>query len=299
MIQLLKPGASAEPAIQLNSELFRQNVDRSPYRITHRLQDHPLLTLESLMALAKRLPEVQREYVFAKQEFGTHEKGGHHEHATPLDELSTGEMIENIATQNRVIVLRNVETDPAYGELVNEVLDSLQSQIEAVTGPISGRESFIFVSPPRAYTPFHIDPEQNLFLQIRGPKDFAVYDVADRDVMPETALENFLAANERTPCPPEYFDRAEIFELSPGEGIYVPTTAPHWVRTRHEISISISINFRTPSSIRRNRVCRFNRSLRKFGVRPQPLSPRADTFRERTKATLFEIPARLKRLLGR
>jgi hypothetical protein len=297
MIQLLTPSLQSIPAIQLNSDLFRQNVDRSPYRITHTLQDHPLLRLENLVALAKRLPPVQREYVFAKQEFGTHEKGGHYEHATPFDQLSTEEMILNIEAQNRVIVLRNVETDAAYGQLVNQVLDSLQSQIEAITGPIAGRESFIFISPPRAYTPFHIDPEQNLFLQIRGRKDFAVYDVADRDVLPETALENFLAVNERSPCPPQYFDRAEVFELSAGNGIYVPTTAPHWVRTLDEISISISINFRTPSSIRRDRVCRFNRKLRKFGVNPQPISPRADTLRERTKAALLAIPSRLKRAL--
>ncbi len=297
MIQLLNRSQTTTPAIHLNSELFRKNVDLRAYRITHSLADHPLLRLENLVALAQRLPPVQREYVFAKQEFGTHERGGHYEHATPFDELSTEEMILNIEAQNRVIVLRNVETDPTYGQLVNEVLDSLQAQIEAVTGPIAGRESFIFISPPRAYTPFHIDPEQNLFLQIRGRKDFAVYDVADREVLPQTALENFLANNERSPCPPEFFNRGEVFELSAGNGIYVPTTAPHWVRTLDEISISISINFRTPSSIRRDRVCRFNRKLRKLGLRPQPLSPRADSLRDRTKAALFEIPSRLKRVL--
>lgn len=31
-----------------------------------------------------------------------------------------------------------------------ETLGALQEQIESVAGPISGRESFIFISPPRA-----------------------------------------------------------------------------------------------------------------------------------------------------
>jgi hypothetical protein len=283
--------------IQINTPLFQQNVDVQPYALTHGLQNHPLLRLENLVELAKRLPPLQREYVFAKQEFGTHEAGEHYEHAGSFADLSTEEMILNIEAQNRVIVLRNVETDSVYGHLVHEILDQMQSQIEAVTGPISGRESFIFISPPHAYTPFHYDPEQNFFLQILGRKDFAVYDVADRDVMPEVALENFLANSTRTPCSPEYFNRYRIFELTPGNGVYVPTTAPHWVRTLDEVSISISINFRTPSSIRRDRVCRFNRLLRKTGLQPQPVSPRADTPRDRIKAGLFEIPSKLRRLI--
>jgi hypothetical protein len=283
--------------IDINSDLFRQNVDRQAYQIAHSLQSHPLLKLESLVELSKRLPPEQREYVFAKQEFGTHETGEHFEHATPFDQLSTEDMIQNIEAQNRVIVLRNVEQDRLYGHFVNQILDGLQDQIEAITGPISHRESFIFISPPKAYTPFHYDPEQNLFLQVLGRKEFAVYDVNDRNVMPQVALENYLANSQRTPCAPEYFDRYELFQLEPGKGVYVPTTAPHWVRTLDEISISISINFRTPSSIRRDRVCRFNRILRKAGLKPAPLSIRADSPRDRLKAGLFEIPSKLRKLV--
>jgi hypothetical protein len=295
---LSRPELSQTTApIDINSELFEKNIDLHAYQITHRLQEHPLLRLESLVELSKRLPPEQREYVFAKQEFGTHETGDHFEHAKPFDELSTEEMILNIEAQNRVIVLRNIEKDRLYGHFVGQVLESMQAQIEAIAGPISGRESFIFISPPKAYTPFHYDPEQNLFLQILGKKEFAVYDVNDRDVMPEYALENYLAKSQRTPCAPEFFDRYELFQLEPGKGVYVPTTAPHWVRTLDQISISISINFRTPSSIRRDRVCRFNRMLRKVCLNPARVSPRADSQRDRIKAGLFEIPSRLRKLV--
>jgi hypothetical protein len=292
-----KPSPTSAP-IDINPDLFLQNIDRQAYPITHRLQDHPLLKLESLVELSKRLPQEQREYVFAKQEFGTHEASERFEHATPFDQLSTEDMICNIEAQNRVIVLRNVERDQMYGHFVNQILDTLQDQIEAVSGPMSNRESFIFISPPRAYTPFHYDPEQNLFLQVLGKKEFAVYDVNDRDVMSEVALENFLASNLRTPCAPTFFNRYRLFQLDPGQGVYVPTTAPHWVRTLDEISISISINFRTPSSIRRDRVCRFNRLLRKTGLKPAPLSPQADSPRDRLKAGMYEIPSRLKKLVS-
>jgi hypothetical protein len=292
-------GASLAGAVDIAVDQFRQHVDLHPYPITHALTHHPLLQLESLVDLAGRLPERQREYVFAKQEFGTHENLARYQHAGDFPDLSTDQMILDIEQQNRVIVLRNVESDPTYGQFVHTILDQLQDQIRSVTGQMSGRESFIFISPPRAYTPFHYDPEQNFFLQIRGRKEFAVYDVADRDVMPETALENFYAESRSTACEPQFFDRYQLFSLQPGGGVYVPTTAPHWVRTLDEVSISISINFRTPSSIRRERVCRLNRLLRRLGLPPQPVSPRADAWRDLCKAEWVGIPARLKRCLGR
>ena len=33
------------------------------------------------------------------------------------------------------------------------------------------REAFIFISSPNTVTPYHMDPEYNFLLQIRGTKD--------------------------------------------------------------------------------------------------------------------------------
>ncbi len=284
-------------SISINPDRFRDNVDIRSYRIEHQLSEHPLLQLDSLVELSQRLPVNQREYVFAKHELGTHDGLDRYQHAGDFSEFSTEQMIRGIEMENRVIVLRNVESDPIYGQFVNECLDDLKEQIESVTGAISGRESFIFISPPNAYTPFHYDPEQNFFFQIRGHKQFAIYDVADRDVMPETALERYYAEHKVTKCEPEFFDRYKMYDLEPGDGVYVPVTAPHWVRTLDEVSISISINFRSPSSIRRARVCRANRVLRKLGLSPAPVSLRADRISDRVKSGLLGIPARLRRLV--
>ena len=253
-----------------------------------------------MVELSKRLPKEQREYVFAKQEFGTHDDLEQYKHAANNDELSTDELINAIETQNVVIVLRNVESDHLYGEFVNHCLDSLSGIVEPVTGPISGRESFVFVSPPNAYTPYHWDPEQNFFMQVRGKKQMAIYDVLDRNLLPEGALENYYTQGQViTKCPDELFDNCELFEMNPGDGVYVPVTAPHWVKTLDEVSISVSINFRTPSSIRRARVFRANRMIRRIGIRPQSVSPRADFWNERLKSSILEIPAKVKKALGR
>ena len=286
--------------VSIDADAFEKNVDLNPFGLQHELQHHPLFQLESLVQLSKRLPKEQREYVFAKKEFGSHDDLEQYKHAADNDELSTDELINAIEHQNVVIVLRNVESDEVYGDFVNQCLDALSEFVEPVTGPMSGRESFIFVSPPHAYTPYHWDPEQNFFMQVRGKKQMAIYDVSHRDLLPETALEKYYAEGQLiTKCPEELFDNYELYEMNPGDGVYVPVTAPHWVKTLDEVSISVSINFRTPSSIRRARVFRANRMLRRMGMSPRPVSPRADFWSEQLKSAVLELPAKVKKIIRR
>lgn len=303
MIKKLSPAEVAqfnEEMVAIDADSFRNNVDLTPFAIQHELPNHPLFQLESIVELSKRLPKEQREYVFAKKEFGTHDNLEQYKHAADNDDLSTDELINAIEDQNIVIVLRNVESDEIYGDFVNQCLDSLSKFVEPVTGPISGRESFIFVSPPKAYTPYHWDPEQNFFMQVRGKKQMAIYDVTDRQILPESALEKYYSEGQLiTKCSDELFDNYELFDMNPGDGVYVPVTAPHWVKTLDEVSISVSINFRTPSSIRRARVFRANRMMRRLGLRPFPVSPRADSWNEKLKNSILDVPAKVKKMLGK
>ena len=287
-----------EGAIKICPNQLARNVDLRPFAIEHEMQRHPLFQLGNLVELAKRLPPQQREYVFAKQEFGTHDNLDQYKHAAENDDLSTEELINAIEHQNIVIVLRNIETDDIYGQFVNNCLDSLGRIVEPITGPISGRESFVFVSPPNAYTPYHWDPEQNFFLQLRGRKQMAIYDVNNREILPEAALEKYYTEGQKiSQCTQAMFDQYELFDMKPGDGVYVPVTAPHWVRTLDEVSISVSINFRSPSSVRRDRVFRLNSWMRRFGMRPNRVSPRANSWSDRTKSMLLGIPAQIKRMV--
>lgn len=286
--------------VNISTEDFKNNVDRRPFGFTHELNKHPFFQLENLVELSKRMPNAQREYVFAKHEFGAHDDMEQYRHAANNDQLSTVELIQNIEEQNIIIVLRNAETDPIYGNFVNECLNSLGRFVEPITGPIRQYESYIFVSPPQAYTPYHYDPEQNFFMQIRGQKQMAVYDVTEREILPELALERYYGEGQKiTKCDDSLFDKYELFDLQPGDGVYVPVTAPHWVRTLDEISISVSINFRSPSSVRRARVYRFNRLMRKIGLSPQPVTPQASAFPERLKSNILGVPAIAKKMIGK
>lgn len=290
------PLESGPASIRVDGDQFANDVDLRPFPIHHGLQHNELFHLDRLADLAMQLPETKREYVFAKHQFGAHDSLEHYRHAKSQDQASTAEMIHRLEEQNTVIVLRNIEADPDYAAFVNDCLDRLSSVVEPTCGPISQREGFIFISPPRAYTPYHWDPEQNFFLQVKGGKEMAIYDVSDRDVLPEVALERYYSNGQKiTPCPKESFDRHQLFAMGPGDGVYVPVTAPHWVRTLDEVSISVTVNFRTPSSIRRGRAYRFNHMLRRVGLPTAPVSPRADMVGDRAKASLLALPAALKR----
>ena len=47
----------------------------------------------------------------------------------------------------------------------------------------AGLEGFIFVSSPGSVTPYHIDPERNFLLQVRGNKTMHMFDGSDRSLL--------------------------------------------------------------------------------------------------------------------
>ena len=61
---------------------------------------------------------------------------------------------------------------------------------------------------------------------------------------------------------------ARPFALEPGEAVYVPVKAPHWVKNGPEVSISFSITWRSEWSFREEYARRMNALLRKAGLSP-------------------------------
>src|SRR5690606_30877586 len=59
------------------------------------------------------------------------------------------------------------------------------------------------------------------------------------------------------------------FPLGPGDGLYVPVMAPHFVRNGPEPSISLSITWRSKWSYEEADARAFNAVLRRAGLQPQ------------------------------
>ena len=77
------------------------------------------------------------------------------------------------------MVLKRVENSPEYRKLLEDALMSVarargfKSLRDAGFEQIEG---FLFVSSPNSTTPFHLDSEDNFFVQIHGEKFFRIYD---------------------------------------------------------------------------------------------------------------------------
>jgi hypothetical protein len=238
---------------------------RAPFAVGHRLVGHPLFELPRLIELARRLPEAKVEYNAGNVPITLDPK------RTPRNGLSAEETLRRIQECDSWMVLKNVERDPAYAALLEDCLQEVAVSGGPRVREMWDRQSFVFVSSPNALTPYHMDPEENFLLQLRGTKTLHVLSGADRRVLSVDELERFHGGAHRNLVFRErYRALARSFPLVPGDGVHVPVTFPHWVQNGPEVSISYSITFQTRAGLRRAHAHRANGSLRRLGLEPSP-----------------------------
>lgn len=279
------------PLLELDADIFSRDFNRAPFTISHRLTDHPLFSLPRLIELARRLPPENVEYNAGNIPVNLDPD------KTPHTGLSVEETIRRIEDCRSWMVLKFVESDPEYRALLDQCLDEVQSLSEAVTPGMCRREGFIFITSPGSVTPFHMDPEHNFLLQIRGKKTVNIFDVTDRSLLSEEELENYMTAKHRNMLYREEFQqKARVFELSPGEGLHFPLTAPHWVKNGDEVSISFSITFRSHFSERRSCIYTVNSYMRRKGLAPAPFG--RSHLKDSAKYFAFRAARRVRRIFG-
>ncbi|MCI0489306.1 MAG: cupin-like domain-containing protein [Blastocatellia bacterium] len=280
-----------ERLLQLDAERLRSDFDRKPFVIGHALAHHPLFDLARLVELARNLPEECVEYNAGDIPVNMDPK------QTPHTGLSVEETIRRIENCRSWMVLKFVEQTAEYRSLLDQCLDEVQTLTEPITPGMCRREGFIFITSPGSVTPYHLDPEHNFLLQIRGKKTVNIFDMEDRSLLSEEELENRINAKHRNMVFREEFqEKAEVFELTPGMGLHFPVTAPHWVKNGDEVSISFSITFRTSASERRSCVHTFNSYMRSRGLSPRPFG--RSRLRDSTKYFAFRAVRRVRRLMG-
>ncbi|HEU4390622.1 MAG TPA: transcription factor [Blastocatellia bacterium] len=256
---------SAERRLEVDEECFKQNFDRVPFLLRHNLAGHPLFELPRLVELSRKLRPGTVEYSSGSVPIGLKPE------LTPRTGLSIQETIERIQESGSWMVLKYVEQDPDYRELLNRCLDEIVPLTRERAPGMCRREGFIFISSPGSITPYHLDPEYNFLLQVRGQKAISIFDPADRRVISEEELENYYYGSHRNL---EYLEAlqgtASVFDLTPGIGLFFPVTAPHWVKNGEQVSISFSVTFRSRASEKRSVVYTVNRHLRRLGLKPTP-----------------------------
>lgn len=255
--------------------------------LTHRLGDHPLLSLEALARLGEGLPPAQVEYNPGDLPIGIRPED------VPANGLSIGETIRTIDGNRSWAVLKNIETDDAYRALLMDLLGELAPVVEPRTGAMLTPQGFVFISSPGSITPFHFDPEHNILLQLRGTKVMHVWPAGDERFAPRVEHERYHSGGHRNlPWQEDFRDYAQQAALGPGDAVLMPVMAPHYVANGDAPSISLSITWRSAWSYRESEAHAANAMLRRFGS--DPAMPPRWPHHARLKTTAWRVARKLR-----
>ncbi len=241
---------------------FAAHYPEAPHILPHSLTSHPLLEIEALAQLAEKLPISSVEYNRGDLPIGVDGKPG-------SNGLTIAETIRKVAEAESWAVLKNIEQVPAYEGLLLGLLEEIRPEIEAATGAMLTPQGFIFVSSPLSVTPYHFDPEHNILLQIRGSKVMTQFPAGDTRFVPDEAHETYHSGGPRElKWDDSFLVHGTEFPLSPGEALFVPVMAPHFVKNGPAPSVSLSITWRSEWSYRESDARIFNAILRERGFTP-------------------------------
>lgn len=236
-----------------------ERYPRSPGRLRHHLAAEGLLGHAALAEAARALP---RQHV----ERRIHNAGDGEAFRLLDDEAHPAEAIAAGGAASQWIMLRYIEQLPAYRALLEALLAELAPAIGPATGAVHDIKGFVFISAPGTHTPFHFDAEYNVLFQIAGDKVFAAYppappflDLARREAY-HRAGENMLDWR------PDYAALGDQHLLAPGDALFVPYAAPHWVHAGVAPSISLSVTWQCRKSRAVADALSLNPLLRRVGL---------------------------------
>lgn len=242
--------------------------------IQHNFDRHPMLQLPQLAELAKVLSTTGQCRFISKGI--TQDAAFEHQGADPSGR-AIDEVFRRIEEPGSWIALYNVETHPPYRQLLEEITATVRPLVDREEPGMFNVGGFIFISAPPSVTPFHIDRENNFWLQIRGRKVMSVWDPTDTVAVSDVDREQFIvnASLDNVRLKDGVRARAHEFDVGPGDGVYFPSTSPHmtrceteWVRPGDGVSISIGVVFYTDVTRRMARLHVLNHLLRRFGLTP-------------------------------
>jgi hypothetical protein len=264
---------------------FAAHYPEAPHILPHDLASHPLLEIEALAQLAEKLPITSVEYNRGDLPIGVDGKPG-------SNGMTIAETIRKVAEAESWAVLKNIEQVPAYRDLLLGLLEEIRPEIEAATGAMLTPQGFIFVSSPNSVTPYHFDPEHNILIQIRGTKVMTQFPAGDTRFVPDESHETYHSGGPRE----LKWDDAMLphgieFPLGPGEALFVPVMAPHFVKNGPAPSVSLSITWRSEWSYRESDARIFNAILRERGF--WPAAPGRFPHQNYAKAYAFRIMRKL------
>ncbi len=248
------------------------------FTVEHSLVGHPLLEWEAIAALAGRLPD------------GSIEIGGDKsavvaglDYERRLLEGDAEAAVLALENQGRSLYFYDVETDPEMAPLVKEVIDSGVSLLGVDPSDVMSEEGYLFISGGTAVTSAHVDHESNFLLVTSGRKRVWIAPVGDPEG--EIALEA-LHSGRYGSCGSKP-SGMELYELGPGDGIFIPPRAAHYVENGPGPCTALSVVFLHRMTKDEVPVYAWNARLRRLGLKPKP--PGTSPRRDRLKRDSFNL----------
>lgn len=243
--------------------------------IHHNFHEHPLMQLPALASLARELSKTRQcRYISP----GTQQSSVFNLDREDPEGRGVDKVFDRIGEPGAWIALYNVATHPTYKAFLSEVASAFRPLVDTQQPGMFGVDGFIFISAPPSVTPFHIDRENNFWLQIRGRKTMNVWDPRDRTVVDAAAVDDFIVNADlgKVRLMQGFRERSHEFDVGPGDGVYFPATSPHmtscdpaWVTADDRVVISIGVVFFTDVTRRAANVHFWNRFLRRLGGHPR------------------------------
>jgi hypothetical protein len=224
---------------------------RAPMKAGHRLHESALFGDEALVELLDRMPADQlHAYTMGD------DPRDHSQWRTVRYPGVPGRDLLEAARRGRLWlnVLRVQDVDHRFAVLIRRAYAELAELVPGFA-PTSVTATLL-ISSPGAMVHYHADGQPNLLWHLRGRKQVWVYPALDTRFLSTRDLQRVFAgeSDEFLPYLRAWDDYATVLDLSPGEVAGWPQNAPHRVVNTVGLNISLSTEYRTRESSRRERV---------------------------------------------
>ena len=277
--------AGDDPWPNLGPEFGAQLDAQTPVPFRHGLHQHPKFGLDEIARLAEALPAESISAESAEKPIVTGDEG-----PTELTVSAIGDQIRQLADNDSWFTLLNIEQDPAYRAIVDEVIDGMAANAALDPRGLRRRMGFVFASSPGSVTAAHFDIEHSFLLQLSGRRTLSYGVFPDAATREEEVRRYWNGSFGRLAEMPEH---VMDIELEPGAGAYIPPYHPHWIHNSDETSLSLTVTCFNRSNADESMAQAFNERIRKAGLNPRPYGRSA--LRDRVKVAAMRVYGAVKR----
>ncbi len=250
--------------------------DRRPFQFSHSLSNHPALSLEHL---AEILPSYGPSQAYFSGRRMRRDEDFFSAISGEREGSTARELIDRLHQGDGYIMIREPETHPALREVHELLVADIEHGLrERGMGPQAhDARSYIFISSPGSVTPFHFDRASNFLLQIRGRKQVTVFKPWDARVISDLEYEKHVSgAPQAVAYKAESEPLGTCFDCKPGDALHIPFVAGHHVvNGPDEVSVTLSVFFNHPRTLRQLNALKYNHRARKLlaplGLAPLPV----------------------------